>query len=305
MTYRTQFLACIALAVSLPTCAQANTPSALCLSSNMTVEQMESGKNDAYSSLNKHAKTDMASALVNCLGHPDPAIRDGVAYEGLTSLLRSNSLPKDDIRIIRDQLLSMIGAHDPEGFAGPFAALVLSEVARTDRVEPYLTDAELEQFVQAASTYVAGVNDYRGFSDSGGWRHGVAHGADWIMQLSLNKALTEAQANTLLQAIRVQVPSGDEHAYIHGEPGRLARPVLFIAMRGDLTEQDWTNWLSPLVDPAPMSGWGDAYKSEDGLARLHNVKSFLQALYVSASVSANEDVKTLILPVTEALQTLP
>lgn len=305
MTYSMKFFACTVLALSLPACAQADTPRSICLSSNITIKQMESGKENAFELLDTQAKTNMASALVNCLGHPDPAIRDGIAYEGLTSLLRSNSLPKDDIRAVRGQLFSMIGTHDPEGFSAPFAALVLSEVARTDRAEPYLTEVELDQFVQAASTYVAGVDDYRGFSDSVGWRHGVAHGADWIMQLSLNKALSEAQADTLLQAIRVQVPSGNGHAYIHGEPGRLARPVIFIAMRGDLTEQNWTDWLAPLVDPAPMSSWGDAYKSEDSLARLHNVKSFLQALYVSASMSSNEEVKTLIQPVTEALETLP
>lgn len=76
-------------------------------------------------------------------------------------------------------------------------------------------------------------------------------------------------------------------------------------MSGVKSEQDWTDWLAPLVDPPPMSGWGEAYKSEDGLARLHNVKSFLQALYVSASMSSNAEVKTILEPVTEALRLLP
>ncbi|MGJ8559402.1 MAG: DUF2785 domain-containing protein [Litorimonas sp.] len=304
MTYRAPF-ALLILALSLPAYAKAETPQSTCLSSDITIEHMKRAKVESFDALDTQAKADMAAAWVNCLGHSDPRVRDGIAYEGLTSLLRSGTMPKDDIRAVREQLLSMIGTNDPDGFSAPFAALVLSEVARTDRVDPYLTGTERNQLVQAAATYVAGIKDYRGFSDTDGWRHGVAHGADWIMQLTLNPALTEGQADSLLQAVRAQVPSGNGHAYIHGESGRLARPVLFIAMNGVRTEQDWAEWLAPLVDPAPMSEWGEAFKSEDGLARLHNVKSFLQALYVSASISSSAEVNTLIEPVTEALRSLP
>lgn len=295
----------IIMVLPLPACVDAGKNSSACLSSDITLEQMERAKADAFESLDTLAKANMASLLAECLGHQDPTIRDEIAYEGLTSLLRSGTLPKDDIRTLRDQLLSVIGTKDPDGFSKPFAALVLSEVARTDRVDSYLTDAERSLLVQAAATYVAGINDYRGFSDIEGWRHGVAHGADWMMQLALNPALTDDHADTLLQAVRAQVPAGNGHAYIHGEPGRLARPVLFIAMKGVLTEQDWAEWLTPLVDPAPLSGWDEVYKSEANLARLHNVKSFLQTLYVTASASSNAEVKALIQPLTEALQSLP
>lgn len=305
MIIRAKSLALLILALSLPACAKAETPQSACLSSEITIEHMDLAKAKSFEALDTQAKADMAAALVDCLGHPDPRVRDGIAYEGLASLLRSGTMPKDDIRAVRDQLLSMIGTHDPDGFSAPFAALVLSEVARTDRVDPYLTEAERNQLVQAAATYVTDINDYQGFSDGEGWRHGVAHGADWMMQLTLNSALTEGQADSLLQAVRAQVPSGNGHAYIHGEPGRLVRPVLFIAMNGVRTEQDWAEWLAPLVDPTPMSGWGEAYKSEDGLARLHNVKSFIQALYVSASMSSNPEVKALIQPIEEALRSLP
>ncbi|WP_189496698.1 DUF2785 domain-containing protein [Algimonas arctica] len=290
---------------SLSACADTGQNSAACLSSDITVKDMERAKANAFETLDTRAKANMATSMVACLGHPDPAIRDGIAYAGLTALLRSGTLPQDDIRALRDQLLVIVETNDADGYSAPFAALVLSEVARTDRVEPYLTDSEFDQLVQAAATYVNGVTDYRGFSDTEGWRHGIAHGADWLMQLSLNPALTDDHANILLKAIQTQIPSGNGHIYIHGEPGRLARPVLFIAMQQGRSEQAWTEWLAPLIDPAPMSEWGEAYKSEAGLARLHNVKSFLQALYVAASLSSNTEVKPLIDPVTEALRALP
>jgi hypothetical protein len=305
MTYWTKTL-CLCTVMALSACSNGvpNRTTA-CQSSGVTLEEMKAAKAAGFEAQSAIEKTRMATALAHCLGHPDPTIRDGLAYEGLTTLLRSGTLANDDVRALRDQLLPMTANNDANGFAAPFAALVLSEVARTDRVESYLTEAEIDQLVGAAITYVSDVQDYRGFSDIDGWRHGVAHGADWLMQLSLNSALTKDQADRILDTARVQIPAASGHAYIHGEPGRLARPVIFVAMRGEMSEQDWTDWLTPLVDPAPMETWGDAFKSEVGLARLHDVKAFLQALYVGANNSSNTDVKALLPPVTEALRALP
>lgn len=108
---------------------------------------MERAKEERFETLDTQAKADMAKALVGCLSYPDPRVRDGIAYEGLTALLRAGTMPKDDIRAVQDQLLSVITANDPNGFSAPFAALVLSEVARTDRVDPYLTEAERSRLV--------------------------------------------------------------------------------------------------------------------------------------------------------------
>jgi hypothetical protein len=49
------------------------------------------------------------------------------------------------------------------------------------------------------------VSDYRGFDDKEGWRHGVAHGSDWLMQLALNPALDRGQLDQMLAAIATQV----------------------------------------------------------------------------------------------------
>ena len=79
----------------------------------------------------------------------------------------------------REGLLEQLqAADDAAGFRKPFAALALSEVARSDRVEPVFTGEQREQLVAAAAAYLGGVRDYRGFSETEGWRHGVAHNGD-------------------------------------------------------------------------------------------------------------------------------
>ena len=181
----------------------------------------------------------LAMALVDCLGDPEPALRDGIAYEALAHWMRAGAFDPDELRALRDRLLAQLDGDDPAGFRKPFAALVLSEVARTDRVEPWMTAGERAAMVAAAAGYVESVRDYRGYDDSEGWRHGVAHGADWLMQLALNPALDRTQLDHILAAVASQAVPDAAHAYVFGEPARLARPVGFVAARGLHSETDW------------------------------------------------------------------
>src|SRR4030095_4960135 len=103
------------------------------------------------------------------------------------------------------------------------------------------------------------VRDYRGFDAKDGWRHGVAHGADLLMQLVLNPAVDRAGIDRVLAAVASQVVPAAEHSYIDGAPHRLARPVLFAAQRGIYTAEEWTAWFAKLADPAPFASWGDVY----------------------------------------------
>lgn len=247
----------------------------------------------------------MALALANCLDHPDPLLRDETAYTGLTALLRSGTLRESTMRALFTRLVARLApqATDDQGFGKPFAALALSEVVRVDRVTPYLSAAERDTVIAAAGNYLASIRDYRGFDPREGWRHGVAHSADIFMQLALNPELNEAQLLAIRTAIATQVIPADGHFYQFGESERLARPVLFLASRGAFAEHEWTLWLGELSarpEDAPA-----AFGSLDGLAWRHNLKAFLQVLFVNASLSRNETVRALLPGTEDTLRALP
>jgi hypothetical protein len=245
----------------------------------------------------------LAIRLLGCLSSPDPTLRDGIAYEALTAWLRGNGLEADTRVRLRDSLYAMLKEPDTEGFRQPFAALVLSEVARTDRITPWMTPKERVAMVDEATRYLRSVQDYRGFDNTQGWRHGVAHGSDWLMQLSLNPALERAQLDTMLEALATQVVPESAHAYVFGEPGRLARPVLYIAKRGLLTESDWSAWFDSL--PARIGDRAKAYTDTAWLARRHDLLAFLTGLYMEADQSTDPQIKALKAPVVAALKTVP
>lgn len=247
-------------------------------------------------------KQKLADGLLACLGDPDPELRDGIAYEALTQWLRAGDFDADATRGLRDKLYAMLDQDDKQGFAHPFAALVLSEVARSDRIKPWMTPEERAAMVDRAAAYVESVRDYRGYIEGEGWRHGVAHGADWLMQLSLNPALDRVQLDRMLAAVAVQAVPESEHAYVFGEPGRLARPVLNTAQRKLLSKADWQAWFATL--PARL---GEARRDDHGawLARRHDLMAFLMSLYLEADQSDDAQIKQLKPAIVAALKQVP
>ncbi len=227
-----------------------------------------------------------------------------MAFEALSAWMRAGDLDRATLIDLRDILIPMMKAPDPQGFRRPFAALVLSEVARTDRIKPWLSPEERQAIVSAAENYLPAIEDYRGFSDTEGWRHGVAHGADLILQLALNQAVTKPQLDRLLQAVASQVSPARVIHYHEGEPDRLARPVLFIAQRQVHTEAEWSAWFAQLSTPAPLPNWQAAFTSELGLARRNNLRALLLSLYASVRESDDSGVKLLLIPIQTSLKQL-
>jgi len=234
-------------------------------------------------------RNELAVGLMACLSDPDPRIRDGVAFEAVSGWLRGQALSTETQRALYEVLVAQLtGEPDASGFRQPFAALLLSEVARTDRVEAWMTPALRERLVAVAAAYLEGVDDYRGFSESEGWRHGVAHGSDLVLQLVLNPNVDAAQIERLMTALRTQVAPGGEVFYVYGEPGRLARAVYYAYSRGAAPDSFWIEWMGRGSDPGPLGDWSSAFASQAGLARRHNTMAFLLALHFNSTLSGEE-----------------
>ncbi len=244
----------------------------------------------------------LATGMLACLGDPDPVLRDEFAFESLQAWMRAQKLDTATMQTIRTALQARLKAPDAPGFAQPFAALVLADVVRADRVKPYLTDAERTDLAQAASAYVAGVRDYRGYDEKEGWRHGVAHGADLLMQLAVHPALSKKDHQSILAAIAAQLKAAgaQPHFFQYGEGERLMAPVFYLARRAELDGADWEAWIAQLAPP-PMR----RPVSQAALAYRHNLKSLLMPLYVSLSETKDAAQRARVLPfVTKALRVL-
>ncbi len=95
----------------------------------------------------------LARALTACLGDPDPSLRDGIAFEAYAHWLRGRQLSNTTMLWLADDLQARLTAPEGDGFERPFAALVLSEVARADRIEAYMTPAQRAHLLDASRVF--------------------------------------------------------------------------------------------------------------------------------------------------------
>lgn len=244
----------------------------------------------------------LALGLLPCLASPDAELRDELAFGALTAWMRGGALTVDVARLIGERTLVLLAMPDEAGFGPAFAALALAEIARADRLKPLWTAGERDAVVGAAARFLTGVRDYRGYDPRDGWRHGVAHGADLLMQLALNPLLDRAQLDRILDAVLAQATPAS-HFYVFGEGERLARPVVFVARRGLHSEAEWTAWLGRVaLAGAPERG---APTRLDALARQHNAKALLLPLYASLQEGGDAALRARLLPgLAAALRTL-
>lgn len=293
-----KWLAALALAAACPAQAQS------CPPAGWDRARLEALRAAEFEVADRGARQAFAEAVVACVAAPDPFLRDGVAFAGLQRMLRTNQLDTGTRLHIARDLLARLSSRDPNGFEAPFAALVLAEIARADGLDRYLADDLRAEIVARAADYVAGVRDYRGLDAREGWRHGVAHGGDLLMQIARNPHVAPAQLARVRDAVAAQVMPAD-HFYIYGEPERLARPIIFLAQRGVFEESDWIAWFARLADPAPLTDWDQAFSSQTGLARRHNLRAFLQSVWINARITADGPDDALLAGAEAALRAVP
>ncbi len=263
--------------------------------------QLEDLKAAEFEIADAGAREAFAKVVTACLASPDPSLRDGVAFEALTHMLRGKQLSGETMRGLLVDLTTRLEAPDPHGFGQSFAALVLAEVARADRIEAYLTEDELTKLLVDAQHWFINITDYRGFSEADGWRHAVAHGSDLLMQLALNPRIDAEGLRLIVSAVSVQAaPPG--HAFVHGESERLARPILFAAQRGAMSEAEWTVWLTALATPRDATA---VFATEAGLNWRHNTMGLLLSLHANVAMSTDPALQALRPGLEAALKAMP
>ncbi|GAA0712774.1 DUF2785 domain-containing protein [Dokdonella soli] len=251
-------------------------------------------------------RASLARGLLACLRDPDPELRDRIGYEAYAAWREGNALDAATWKFIEARLKAELARDrpDPDGVAKPFAALILSEAVNADRTSPFLDAAARHALLAAATSYMTTLRDYRGFDDTVGWRHGVAHAADLLAQLALEPDFGRPELDEILRALASQVVAAEARFYVYGESERLAEAVAAVALRGVYSESDWQRWLHNVADPAPLASWDDAYWSQAGLAKRHDTMAFLLALHADAAHDKRTQLSQLAPIVATAMQRL-
>nr|WP_241242362.1 DUF2785 domain-containing protein [Thalassotalea sp. G2M2-11] len=278
--------------------------SAQCLSPKWQKRQLMQLKANSFQPLKLAQKQQLMMQLLNCLAHPDPELRDGIAFTAISQWLRNEQFDRQVYLSMFEHLLSVLSAQviDEYNVYQSFVALMLSEVVRVDRLTPYLTEQQRQQLVDVISSYYTSIRDYRGFDRQIGWRHGVAHSADVMLQLALNQAVNQTLLSQMLTTLKQQVIASNEHFYIYGESKRIAMAVVYILLRDVHSISQWQTWVNDISSPAPFAQWNEVYQSQQGLAKLHNTQQFLYAIYSLIKPSDNKRLQALVPTIEQAIK---
>jgi hypothetical protein len=186
------------------------------------------------------------------LSSPDPALRDGVAYEALARwVYRDGLVPPGDLEKLRLRLqeaLKMgLGENSADSAYGrSFSAIGLSILAAADLKSPWMTQEAFDGLLAAAVTYLLAEKDVRGFVPGGGWVHATAHTADLLKFLARSPRLTPAGQARIVAAVASRLKTAGV-VFAWGEDERLAQALLSLARRKDLDPKPFEAWFAALA----------------------------------------------------------
>lgn len=265
-----------------------------CLGDDGNKAQWTARINNGFSALGED-ETEIMARLQACLAVIDPAVRDGIGYTGIATWLRKNPPATPLLLSLYERLSSDIESlsNDEAGVYLPFAVLAYSEVIRADRITPFLSPQERGRSLNIIGRYLDNLHDYRSFNDVEGWRHGLAHAADVLLQLALNPALTDAQLKQTGNIILAHISPPDAPAFTAGEPARLARAMAYTVLRQEVAVSFWQSQIELALQKPGYADWADAYVNSTGLITLHNYRSFFDNLVSRLVYEENPRLQTL------------
>ncbi|MFG1805678.1 DUF2785 domain-containing protein [Streptomyces sp. NPDC049040] len=194
----------------------------------------------------------IADELGAMLVSPDPQVRDDRAYTAAAGWIRAGHL---------DEVLAAMGDTAAERFTHPevqartFAPLVLKCVlARAREVPVAVPEAAVLRWYTGFAAWYPQERDTRGWDDTLGWLHAVAHGADAAAAFAA--ALPGHRTDLLeLCALRMTAQATD-YRYAQLEDARLAAAITRILLAPGLSAGQATGWLDLVAAAFERGGPG-------------------------------------------------
>ncbi|MFE2935602.1 DUF2785 domain-containing protein [Streptomyces sp. NPDC059278] len=182
---------------------------------------------------------------------PDPKVRDDQAYSAAARWMGEGRL---------DEVLENLGDRAVDRFTHPgiqaraFAPLVLRCVlARAVAAPGAVPRAAAERWYASFAAWYPTERDTRGWDDSLGWLHAVAHGADAAAAFA--QALPGRRAE-LLELCARRMTAAADYRYAQLEDARLARAIGRILLVPGLSAEQATGWLGVVAKALEAGGYG-------------------------------------------------
>jgi hypothetical protein len=229
--------------------------------------------------------TDLTTELTTMLGHPEPRIRDGIAYPTLATWL-SEGVYDDLLQGLGDGMTSgLVVGLGEEGtdtvFRRSFSALVLTSCVLRDNAMRLVPADTVLRWGDRVAGWLVRERDLRGFVAGKGWAHAVAHGAEALGALAGSPTLGRLELTVLLDVIADRLLQDTSYHLVSAEEDRLAAATMKILRRNLIGLDVLEPWVNRLAARAGPDGTSDF----DPFLVGGNVQSYLRALHLQLALA--------------------
>ncbi|MGG6311714.1 DUF2785 domain-containing protein [Paenibacillus macerans] len=222
---------------------------------------------------------EMALAMMERIGDPDPVLRDELIYSTLRHWILQGVFVAGQLRqmlsaCLDDQhLFYRVGEEQTDSvFTRSFSVLMIPLIMHADRQAPFLDESDIQMASRKLLSYLRQEMDLRGYTGDTGWAHAVAHAADAVEDVVQSKFIQREELAGFLEAFQALLIQ-TRYAFIHEEDERMVTAFVAILNRNLLLEEDISRWILELGD-MPREG-----RTSEDFVLIMNVKNFLRSLY--------------------------
>lgn len=240
-----------------------------------------------YAVPDEHSLGELTIELFSYLGSTDPELRDDIGYVVYANWLEMGLYSQAEIGNHIDQLFENLetGIGEAETdtvFLRSFSVLFLAEIIHNDNKAPQISKVRIQEILEKGLAYLQAERDPRGYVQSKGWAHALAHTADLLRVLAENEYTGLAEHKQILNGIAERLIATSDWVYIHGEDDRLSAAVLSVLQRNMLPTTTIKEWVESFTVPKNIS-WKGAWTQEDSTRAFFNVRNFLRSLYLQVT----------------------
>jgi hypothetical protein len=235
---------------------------------------------------------ELTPELLAWLGSTDAELRDEFAYRILAAWIERGQYGEEQLRTMAKQMTANLEAGLGEDgtdsvFLRTYSVLILMEIVAFDNANPFLDQADLDGYLEAALGYLRRERDLRSWVPGPGWANAVGHTADLLMMLARSPHLGSAELERILAAIADRLLSPAAVVFVHHEDERLAYAVLNVLRRDLVARPFLAAWLDRFTRVPGQEDWRGAYASAAESAMRANVTAFLRSLYFQTLLTGN------------------
>jgi len=240
-----------------------------------------------------YSLTELTSELVEYLGSPNPVLRHTFGYSILGYWIERGVY---STRQLRELIMQMVGnlsqglkeRNTDSVFRRSFSALVLAEIVARDNHQPFLRETEIKNLLRWTIEYLLAERDLRGYTNTKGWAHAIAHTADLLRHLARNRYTDRDDLEQIMMAIAQRITMPVDHVFIHNEDEQLVLVVWAALARQELTMPFMINWLARCVQVTQLAK-PDAPFDPKVHAATQNTRNFLRSLYFRIALNKKSD----------------